>query len=124
MQTILLRWQNFPKIDKAQLSLISEAKNQENSLASSISATQNQINATLKQIEAIRNAAPRVTSVSLSRGSAPISSNNIAAYATNFLGTPYVWGGTTPVPALIVQALHSMFTHISEQVLEGLLMTR
>ncbi len=83
---------------QAQLSIINEAKKQENSLASSVSQSQNQINATLKQIEAIRNAAPKVTSVSISRGSAPISSNNIIAYASNFLGTPYVWGGTTPNP--------------------------
>ena len=25
-----------------------------------------------------------------------ISDNNVIAYATNFLGTPYLWGGTSP----------------------------
>lgn len=51
---------------------------------------------TMKQIDQIRKSAPRI---SASRGSSlSISSNYIIAYASNFLGTKYVWGGTSPNP--------------------------
>lgn len=33
-----------------------------------------------------------------SRGSTSATGNAIVAYAANFLGTPYVWGGSTPQP--------------------------
>lgn len=33
-----------------------------------------------------------------SRGSASLSGNAVVAYASNFMGTPYVWGGTSPQP--------------------------
>lgn len=76
-----------------QLTLIAEAKNQEKLYASKVDSSQAAVNAELKQIASIRQAAPKLT---LSRGSAPISDNSVIAYATNFLGTPYVWGGSTP----------------------------
>ncbi len=47
----------------------------------------------MKQIQAIRDAAPKYTP---SRGSSSLSSNAIVAYASNFLGTPYVWGAAGP----------------------------
>ncbi|HEY8804992.1 MAG TPA: C40 family peptidase, partial [Clostridium sp.] len=31
-----------------------------------------------------------------SSGGATVSSNSVLAYASNFLGIPYVWGGTSP----------------------------
>ena len=51
------------------------------------------VNKSLTKINQIRKSAPKNT---LSRGSATISDNAIIAYASNFLGTPYLWGGTTP----------------------------
>ena len=39
------------------------------------------------------NVAPRVT---VSRGGASFSSNALLSYASQFLGIPYVWGGTSP----------------------------
>jgi cell wall-associated NlpC family hydrolase len=73
--------------------LIQELKTQEKVFATKVNETQGQINATLAQIQSIRNAAPKYVP---SRGAAPISDNAIIAYASNFLGTPYLWGGTSP----------------------------
>lgn len=36
------------------------------------------------------------TNVTTSRGGSIFSSNSVIAYATTFLGIPYVWGGTSP----------------------------
>ena len=44
-------------------------------------------------LQNIRNVAP---SISPSRGGGIVSSNAVIAYASNFLGVPYVWGGTSP----------------------------
>ena len=46
--------------------------------------------ATLKAI------ASAATNVSASRGGTIVSSDAVVAYASNFLGVPYVWGGTSP----------------------------
>jgi cell wall-associated NlpC family hydrolase len=35
-------------------------------------------------------------STSVSRGSTGVSASEIISYASNFLGVPYVWGGTSP----------------------------
>lgn len=72
---------------------IQKLKKQEKVFASKVKESQTLVNTTLKQVEDIRKNAPKM---SLSRGAAPISDNNIIAYATNFLGIPYKWGGTTP----------------------------
>jgi cell wall-associated NlpC family hydrolase len=76
-----------------QIELIKEAEVQERILASAVNVSQSKLNETLRQIESIRHAAPKYTP---SRGAAPASSNAVVAYASNFLGTPYKWGGTTP----------------------------
>ena len=56
-------------------------------------APQLSVNKSITKINQIRKSASKNT---LSRGSATISDNAIIAYASNFLGTPYLWGGTTP----------------------------
>jgi len=78
-----------------QKKLIEDAKTQEKLYASKVDESQTQVNATMAQVNKIRSEAPRVTA---SRGttSATVSDNNIIAYASNFLGTPYLWGGTSP----------------------------
>lgn len=78
-----------------QKSLAVELKSQQAALGSQVNSSQAQVNATLKQIALIKKNTPKI---SLSRGGSPISSNSIIAYASNFLGTPYVWGGTSPIP--------------------------
>lgn len=78
-----------------QKKLIAEAKTQEKLFASKVDESQAVVNASMAQVKKIRSEAPSVTP---SRGgtSAPASNNNIIAYASNFLGTPYLWGGTSP----------------------------
>ena len=83
-----------------QKNMIVELKSKELALSPNVDSSQAAINATLIQIAEIRKAAPRT---SVSRGisirsnvASTISSNNVIAYATNFLGTPYLWGGTRP----------------------------
>ncbi|MBV4416356.1 NlpC/P60 family protein [Clostridium tyrobutyricum] len=55
-------------------------------------------------VQKVREAAPRIqssssgNSQSISRGGSATSASSsaVVAYASNFLGVPYVWGGTTP----------------------------
>lgn len=54
-----------------------------------------QVNIALKDIDNIRKTVPKIN---VSRGAAAISDNSVIAYASNYLGTPYVWGGTSPNP--------------------------
>jgi peptidoglycan DL-endopeptidase CwlO len=96
---ILLKADNVKKLStlnasKAeQVVLAAQLKTEQAKYASNMKASQAQIEKTKKQIQAIRNAAPKLLA---SRGNAPYSSNNIVAYASNFLGTPYVWGANGP----------------------------
>ena len=96
---LALNDENNKKLDKLKINkieqdkLIDEAKRQERLYASVVDESQSRLNETLAQIQAIRKATPKYTP---SRGSAPVSSNSVVAYASNFLGTPYLWGGTTP----------------------------
>jgi cell wall-associated NlpC family hydrolase len=78
-----------------QKKLIEEAKAQEKLYASKVDESQAQVTETMAQVNKIRSQVPKYNP---SRGAvtASISDNNIIAYASNFLGTPYLWGGTSP----------------------------
>jgi cell wall-associated NlpC family hydrolase len=78
---------------KEQKTLIEELKSQEKTFATKVNEAQGLVNSTLAQIQSIRTVTPKYVP---SRGAAPISDNAIIAYASNFLGTPYLWGGTSP----------------------------
>jgi cell wall-associated NlpC family hydrolase/cell division protein FtsL len=78
---------------KEQRALIDELKSQEKTFATKVDETQALVNTTLAQIQSIKAAAPKYVP---SRGAAPMTDNAIIAYASNFLGTPYLWGGTSP----------------------------
>ena len=76
-----------------QKKLIEVAKSQEKLYASKVSKSQELVNKTMAEVNKIRSQTPKYE---LSRGTTAISSSNIIAYASNFLGTPYLWGGTSP----------------------------
>lgn len=78
-----------------QQGLINEARRQQTLLASKASQTKAAIAAAEKKIKELRDAAPKYNP---SRGAATASQSNLVVYASNFLGTPYVWGGTKPNP--------------------------
>ncbi|MGH4117786.1 NlpC/P60 family protein [Clostridium sp.] len=96
---VALKSQNEKKIvslkvkKEAQHELIVEANKQEQLYSGKITDAQATVNATMKEIQKIRAS---VSKYSPSRGSASISSNAIVAYASNFLGTPYVWAANGP----------------------------
>ncbi|QAA32803.1 NlpC/P60 family protein [Clostridium manihotivorum] len=98
-QLISINNENDKKMDNLKSSkdeqneLIKEAERQERLLAATVNESQSRLNETLRQIEAIRSSTPKYTP---SRGAVSVSSNAVVAYASNFLGTPYKWGGTTP----------------------------
>lgn len=75
-----------------QARLIADLKSKEKKYASEIAKEQAVINQTLKQIQDIKNRVPKYVP---SRGAADYSQDAVVAYAANFLGTPYRWGGTT-----------------------------
>lgn len=87
--------QDIKDTQVAQNKLNEELKEQERIFASKVRESQALVSATISRINAIRNSAPKYVP---SRGAANFSQNNVLAYAANFLGTPYVWGGTTPDP--------------------------
>lgn len=76
-----------------QKKLIEEAKTQERLFASKVNESDALVNQTMVQVNKIRSEAPKVNP---SRGTTSVSDSNIIAYASNFLGTPYLWGGTSP----------------------------
>lgn len=100
---VALKVENEDKLAKLnsniadQKKLIEEAKSMENLYASKIDESQSLIDATIKQLNTIKS---EISNANLSRGggtsSAMVSNNEIIAYASTFLGTPYLWGGTSP----------------------------
>jgi peptidoglycan hydrolase CwlO-like protein len=96
---LVLKANNEDKIDKLeeqkteQQKLIVEAERQEDAQSGKLSEAQAIVNATMRQIQQIRDRAPKYTP---SRGSSALSSDAVVAYASNFLGTPYRWGANGP----------------------------
>ncbi|MGH4052474.1 MAG: NlpC/P60 family protein [Clostridium sp.] len=99
---VTLKTSNETKLNKLkekkqeQNVLIAEAKKLEQSYSSKMSSGQATVDATMKKIKQMQEEAAATAAYSPSRGAASLSSNAIVAYASNFLGTPYVWGAAGP----------------------------
>ncbi|MBW9153133.1 C40 family peptidase [Clostridium estertheticum] len=74
-----------------QNKLNSESKG--TNISAQIIEPQVSVNKSLTKISEFKKSVPTYTP---SRGGATVSQGAIIAYASNFLGTPYLWGGTTP----------------------------
>lgn len=84
------------KEDKAkQAEKIAELKAEENKFSAELAEERKKINDTMERIKKIRASVPKYTP---SRGAAAYSSDAVVAFASNYLGTPYVWGGSSPQP--------------------------
>jgi peptidoglycan hydrolase CwlO-like protein len=94
-----LQLENKLKLDKinvtknSQNKLITALNKSNENLVGQIIDPQELANKSITKISKIRKTAPKYTP---SRGAAAVSEDAIIAYASNFLGTPYLWGGTTP----------------------------
>lgn len=75
-----------------QNKLIAELKNKKDISSKQIIEPQVSVNKSLTKISEIRKSAPKYTP---SRGATTVSKEGVIAYASNFLGTPYLWGGTS-----------------------------
>ena len=88
-----------------KLSDLNKQKSEQNAVLSQLKAQERQYGAQLAASQAAELAASRAA-ISKARSSTPVmadsrgkaaySSNAVLAYASNYLGVPYVWGGTTP----------------------------
>lgn len=76
-----------------QSKIIAELKKEEQKYSAKIAEEQRLVNQTMAQINAMRQ---KTQTYAPSRGVAQVSSNSIVAYATNFLGVKYTWGGNYP----------------------------
>jgi peptidoglycan hydrolase CwlO-like protein len=85
---------SFNNSKNEQKNLIASLDTKEKALEAADAETNNLVASAQSQVEKVSAAAPR-----LSRGSSSAtaaSSNSIVAYASNFQGTPYAWGGNGP----------------------------
>ena len=108
------RLANLTKQKSDQTVLVSQLKGQESKYGAQLATDQAAIAASQVSIAKIRNAAPSLKNTAAvrkkstpnsgssaptliaSRGGTTFNANTLIAFASNYLGLPYVWGGTTP----------------------------
>ncbi|WP_125154328.1 NlpC/P60 family protein [Clostridium rectalis] len=76
-----------------QEDLIKELNTHQCTYASEISVSNPYTEIAISEIQNIKNTVPQSVP---SRGASNIYSNSIVAYASNYIGTPYKWGGNGP----------------------------
>lgn len=97
---VSLKEDNEQKVDKlngtinSQKKLIADLKAQESLYASKVDASQAAIDATKKQLAELAKAAAAKNVTS--RGNMPYSTDAVVVYASQFIGTPYVWAANGP----------------------------
>ncbi|MBC2581254.1 C40 family peptidase [Clostridium sp. DJ247] len=83
--------------DKAnQQQMVKNLENKEKELAAAGISDTRLVASAADQVQKIRAAAPRISRGASGGSVTPASSSSIVAYASNFIGTPYQWGGTGP----------------------------
>ncbi|WMJ81839.1 NlpC/P60 family protein [Clostridium sp. MB40-C1] len=101
---VTLNNENNKKLNKLknnkeiQKKLIQELERHDRLIATSVEVVQSENNKNLEKIETKikKDTHSTVTTPRLSRGATEVSGDTVIAYASKFLGTPYLWGGTTP----------------------------
>jgi len=84
---------------KEQKKLIAQLEARQQVYVNKITESQKLVDATLARMQQMNgsSSSSRPTGgSSVSRGGATVSNNEVIAYASRFLGTPYKWGGTSP----------------------------
>ena len=91
---------DLTKQKAGQTVLVAQLKAQETKYGTQLAADEATVAASQVEVARIRNAASSLknsnSTLVASRGGAAFSSNSVIAFASNYLGLPYVWGGTTP----------------------------
>lgn len=101
-QLLTLNADNKKKLDKLssdkeeQTKLIASLKDKEKLLVVADTAATELITSAEKKVQEIKAAAPRISRGTTAVATTAASSDSIVAYASNFLGTPYQWGGNGP----------------------------
>jgi len=101
-KVIAIKSDNDKKLSKLdsdkqeQIKLIVDLKDKERVLAVADTATTKLVAVAKNKVQQVRAAAPKISRGTSSVASVPASSDSIVAYASNFLGTPYQWGGNGP----------------------------
>ncbi|MEK6264958.1 MAG: NlpC/P60 family protein [Clostridium sp.] len=94
-----LQAENKQKLDKivaskeSQKRLITQLKSKENIILAELSNTGVSINRDTTNVNGINESSYKIVP---SRGTTSVSQNAVISYATVFLGTPYLWAGTSP----------------------------
>ena len=89
-------------------------KNSKYTLESQLKMTQAQIQQIIAETAAAETKVQNPTYIAQTKSSfTNVNANALIHYAEQFIGLPYVWGGTTPTQASTVQALRSTCSTIS-----------
>jgi peptidoglycan DL-endopeptidase CwlO len=85
-----------PNSEKSTASVATPTSSSEISTPASVVSTPSVNKNTPSVKKSTSNSKQSTPSAPASRGTTVISSNSVIAYASNFLGIPYVWGGSSP----------------------------